>query len=48
MTHHRVPDQRLVWQLNQLVERLSQHPEASITQACGSASATKAAYRLLG
>lgn len=41
-------DKRLNDRLRQVVERLSATPGASIPQACGSAGATKAAYRFLG
>jgi len=43
-----LPDQRLSHRLERLVEHLSQQPEASIPQACGSWHETKAAYRFLG
>lgn len=43
-----LPDMRLSRRLDQLVECLSQRPEASIPQACGSWPETKAAYRFLG
>ena len=38
-------DRRLERRLVQIVERLASQPEASIPKACGSAAATKAAYR---
>jgi transposase-like protein len=43
-----LPDERLQRRLELLVEQLSQAPEQSIPQACGSAYDAKAAYRFLG
>lgn len=43
-----LPDERLQGGLALLVEQLSQGPEQSIPQACGSVHDTKAAYRFLG
>ncbi len=43
-----LPDERLVKRLELLVEQLSQSPEQSIPQACGSVHDVKAAYRFLG
>lgn len=43
-----LPDARLADRLDRLVEQLSQNPEASIPQACGSLHEVKAAYRFLG
>jgi hypothetical protein len=43
-----LPDTRLVDRLDRLVGQLSNNPEASIPQACGSWHETKAAYRFLG
>lgn len=43
----KLPDERLVNRLDELIEQLSDQPEASIPQACGSAG-SKAAYRFLG
>ncbi len=43
-----LPDVRLAYRLDRLVEQLSQQPEASILQACGSVHEAKAAYRFLG
>jgi hypothetical protein len=44
----RLPDARLYERLERLVDQLSQGPERSIPQACGSLHETKAAYRFLG
>ncbi len=44
----RMPDGRLYERLDRLVEALSKAPEQSIPHACGSVSATKAAYRFWG
>jgi hypothetical protein len=41
-------DKRLNQRLRRVVEQLSATPGANIPQACGSAGATKAAYRFLG
>lgn len=41
-------DARLYERLGRLVEQLSQMPEGSIPQACGSVHESKAAYRFLG
>lgn len=41
-------DKRLRERLERLVEQLSQAPDKSIPQACGSVHETKAAYRFLG
>lgn len=43
-----LPDERLKYRLERLVEQLSQSPEKSIPQACGSWPETKAAYRFFG
>lgn len=43
-----LPDVRLSYRLERLVEQLSQNPQASIPQACGSVPEAKAAYRFLG
>ena len=43
-----LPDARLHHRLAILVEQLSQSPEQSIPQACGSVHDTKAAYRFWG
>lgn len=43
-----LPDRRLAERLNWLVEKLSDKPECSILEACGSWYAAKAAYRFLG
>ena len=43
-----LPDERLNYRLERLVEQLSQKPEASLPQACGDWCETKAAYRFLG
>jgi hypothetical protein len=43
-----LPDARLADRLDRLVGQLSDNPEASIPQACGSWHETKAAYRFLG
>ncbi len=43
-----LPDARLKRRLELLVEQLSQSPESSIPQACGSVHDAKAAYRFLG
>lgn len=47
-TGARLPDARLDERLERLVEQLSQAPDKSIPQACGSAHESKAAYRFLG
>ncbi len=46
--HVSLPDARLVDRLERLVGQLSENPEASIPEACGSWPETKAAYRFLG
>ncbi len=43
-----LPNQRLTDRLERLVQQLSDKPEASIPQACGSWHEAKAAYRFLG
>jgi hypothetical protein len=43
-----LPDLRLQYRLEQLVEQFSASLSQSIPQACGSAHDTKAAYRFLG
>lgn len=43
-----LPDARLEERLERLVGQLSQGPEQSIPQACGSVYESKAAYRFLG
>lgn len=43
-----LPDVRLQERLERLVEQLSQAPDKSIPQACGSVHESKAAYRFLG
>jgi hypothetical protein len=43
-----LPDTRLVERLERLVGQLSERPEASIPEACGSWHEAKAAYRFLG
>jgi len=47
-TEARLPDVRLYERLGRLVEQLSQAPDKSIPQACGSVHERKAAYRFLG
>ena len=43
-----LPDKRLEERFERLREQLSQRPEESIPQACGSGHEAKAAYRFLG
>ena len=43
-----LPDKRLEERFARLREQLSERPEASIPEACGSAYDTKAGYRFLG
>lgn len=41
-------DARLRYRLECMVEKMSQAPDQSIPQVCGSVHETKAAYRFLG
>jgi hypothetical protein len=43
-----LPDKRLEERFVRLREQLSERPEDSIPQACGSVHEAKAAYRFLG
>jgi hypothetical protein len=43
-----LPDKRLEERYVRLRQQVSERPEASLTEACGSVHESKAAYRFLG